>query len=432
MSIDVLDHRFDRLRGLSETDAVAERDTLITEARDLLRRSDDHLDPADEDRIAAIENDLEFLAHRHNTRQHIIELASRSGCVENGTTFDTSQDTTTRALQGAQTLTRDQNLTDWVHDNDRNAADIPPAGGFDSFLRGVVTGDWRGAEEVRALSEGISAAGGVLVPTPLAANVIDLARNQMQVIAAGAITIPMTSATLKVPRLVGEGAPAWRLENSPVTAGDLSFDAVTFTAKSLDRLVILSRELFEDSDPSAGDIISQSFAAQLALELDRVALRGSGVDPEPLGVRNTAGVTVTAHGTDGTAITDYDWLLDAQGTVLGNNFQPTAHIAAPRTATSLGKLKDTQGNYLTPPAQLLPILPSNQVPTNLAVGTSTDCSEIYTGAWSFLGIGLRTNFEIRFLQERYADTQQVAFLAHLRADVQVLQPKAITIDTGVR
>lgn len=295
-----------------------------------------------------------------------------------------------------------------------------------------MTGDWRGAEEIRALSEGTATAGGHLVPSPLAASVIDLARNASQVFAAGAQTVPMTAQTLKVPRLTGEGAPAWRNENAAVTAGDLTFDAVTFTARSLDRLVIMSRELFEDSDPSAGDVISQAFAAQLALELDRVALRGSGSAPEPRGVLNTSGVTVTTHGANGAAITNYDWLLDAAGTVLGNNFVPNAHIVTPRTVTSLQKLKDTQNNYLTAPQGLLPILPTKQVPATLTVGTSNDTSEVYTGQWNMLGIGIRTGFEIRFLQERYADNQQVAFLAHLRADVQVLQPGAFVVDTGVR
>jgi hypothetical protein len=45
----------------------------------------------------------------------------------------------------------------------------------------------------------------------------------------------------------------------------MTFDAVTFTARTLTRLIRLSRELFEDADPSAGDVISRSFAAQIAL-----------------------------------------------------------------------------------------------------------------------------------------------------------------------
>ena len=117
---------------------------------------------------------------------------------------------------------------------------------------------------------------------------------------------------------------------------DLTFDCVTFTARTLVRLVTLSVELFEDADPSSEDIIARSFAAQLAVELDRVALRGTGTRPEPRGVLNTSGVTITTHGANGADITRrYDWLLDAAGVVRGNGFEPTAHIQAPRTSTSL-------------------------------------------------------------------------------------------------
>ena len=203
----------------------------------------------------------------------------------------------------------------------------------------------------------------------------------------------MTVQTLKVPRLTGEGAPAWRNEDAAITVGDSMFDAVTFTARSLDRLVPMSWELFEDSDPSASDVIARSFAAQLALELDRVALRGTGTAPEPRGVLNTSGIVSTSHGANGTAISNFDWWLDAVGAVRANNFEPNAHIQAPRTSTSLSKLKETSTlAYLAPPASMLPMLPTRQIPITLTVGTWTDCSEVYTAQWDQLAIGIRTNF----------------------------------------
>jgi HK97 family phage major capsid protein len=309
-----------------------------------------------------------------------------------------------------------------------------PAPSFDKFLRGIATGNWDGAEHERALSEGTLTAGGHLVPTPLSTRVIDLARNATRVFQAGAVTVPMTAATLKLARLTGEGTPAWHAENAAITDADMTFDSVTFTARTLTRLVKLSVELFDDSDPSAEDVIARSFAAQVALELDRVALRGSGTAPEPRGVLNTSGITTTTHGANGAAITNYDFWLDAKGVVLNNNFEPNAHVQAPRSSTSLSKLKEATTNaYLAPPANMLPMLTTKQVPVNLTVGTSTDCSEIYTADWSNLLIGIRTNFQLLFLRERFlADNLQYAFLAFLRADVQLAQPSAFVVDTGVR
>jgi HK97 family phage major capsid protein len=332
-------------------------------------------------------------------------------------------------------LTREQSVEAWCQ---QRGLFEPPAEGerlsFDRYLRGIVTGNWDGAEHERALSEGTLTAGGHLVPTPLSSRVIDLARNATRVFQAGAITVPMTAQTLKLARLTGEGTPAWKAENAAITAADMTFDAVTFTARTLVRLVTLSVELFEDADPSSEDLIARSFAAQVALELDRVALRGSGTAPEPRGVLNTSGITTTTHGANGAAIANYDFWLDAKGVVMGNNFEPNAHIQAPRSSVSLSKLKEATTNaYLASPANMLPMLATKQVPINLTVGTSTDCSEVYTGDWSQLMVGIRTDFQLLFLRERFvADNLQYAFLAYLRADVQLAQPSAFVVDTGVR
>jgi HK97 family phage major capsid protein len=343
---------------------------------------------------------------------------------------------TTPAVPHEPVLTREQSVYDWC----QARGHFDPADqqlSFDRYLRGLVTGRWEGAEHERALSEGTLTAGGHLVPTPLSARVIDLARNATRVFQAGAITVPMTAATLKLARLTGENAPAWKSENASITDQDMTFDSVTFTARTMVRLIKLSLELFEDSDPSAEDVIARSFAGQVALELDRVALRGSGTPPEPQGIRNQTGVTITTHGANGALIataTAYDWHLDARGVVAGNNFDPNAHIQAPRTSTSLSKLREaTTSAYLAPPPNMLPMLTTKQVPINLTVGTSTDTSEIYTADWSQLMIGIRNDFRLIPLKERYlADNLQVAFLAYLRADVQLAQPSAFVVDTGIR
>jgi HK97 family phage major capsid protein len=335
-------------------------------------------------------------------------------------------------------LDRDQQVADWAQGRglfEPGAEDRPPS--FDRYLRGIVSGNWDGAAQERAMSEGTLTAGGHLVPTPLSARVIDLARNQMQVLRAGAVTVPMTAQTLKLARLTGEGTPGWKNEGATITAtADLAFDAVTFTARTLTRVVTLSAELFEDADPSSEDVIANSFAAQVALELDRTALRGSGSAPEPRGVLNTSGITTTTHGANGALITNYDFHLDAVGAVRNSNFEPNAQIQAPRTATSLSKLKEATTNaYMAPPAGLatIPRLNTKQIPINLTVGTSVDCSEVYTADWSQLMIGIRTDFRLLFLRERYlADTLSYAFLAYLRADVQLAQPAAFVVDTGVR
>jgi HK97 family phage major capsid protein len=331
-------------------------------------------------------------------------------------------------------LSREASVYDWLQQ--RGVFDQAEVEGlsFDRYLRGMATGQWEGAEHERALAEATVGAGGALVPAPLSARVIDLARNRTVVFRAGAQTVPMTSQTLALARLTSEGTPAWKSENATITAADMVFDRVTFTARTLVRTILLSVELFEDADPSSEDVIANAFAGQMAVELDRVALLGTGTPPEPRGVVNQTGVTLTAHGVNGTVITNFDWWLDAIGAVRAAGFEPNAHIQAPRSSTSLSKLKEATTNaYMAPPAGLLPMLTTKSVPITLTVGTSSDTSYVFTADWSNLLVGIRTDFTLRFLGERYlADNLQYAFLAYLRADVQLAQPTAFVVDTGVR
>jgi HK97 family phage major capsid protein len=341
--------------------------------------------------------------------------------------------TTTRDVPREPVLTREQSVYDWLQHRGAFDEQAEPLS-FDRYLRGMATGEWDGAPHERALAEGTIGAGGALVPAPLSARVIDLARNRTVVLRAGAQTVPMTAQTLALARLTSEGTPAWKSENAAITAADMVFDRVTFTARTLVRTILLSVELFEDADPSSEDVIARSFAGQMAVELDRVALLGTGTPPEPRGVLNQSGVTLTTHGANGAAITNYDFWLDAIGAVRAAGFEPNAHVQAPRSSTSLSKLKEATTNaYMAPPTGLMPMLTTKSVPITVTTGTSTDTSYVFTADWSNLLIGIRTDFRLRFLGERYlADNLQYAFLAYLRADVQVAQPTAFVVDSGVR
>jgi hypothetical protein len=64
--------------------------------------------------------------------------------------------------------------------------------------------------------------------------------------------------------------------------------------------------------------------------------------------------------------------------------------------------------------------------------TSTDTSEVYTGEWSNLLVGIRTGLRILFLSERFMDTMEYGFIAYLRGDIQLAQPAAFAVDLGVR
>ncbi|WP_321476886.1 phage major capsid protein [uncultured Paludibaculum sp.] len=307
------------------------------------------------------------------------------------------------------------------------------------YVKGLVTGNWQGAErELLAKTQGSVSNYTHLVPTPLSTSIIDRARGLSAVTQAGALTVPMDSSTLKMARITGDPSFGWKAENAAAAAGDMTFDAVTFKAQVLIGLVKLSMEVFEDAI-GLEEVIRNAFAQSIALELDRAALRGSGVEPEPKGIAETANIQTIDMGENGAALTNYDKFGQAVRMCADYNFTATAAIMAPRTAGVLDALKDTTGQPLRPPASWegLKKFSTTQIPTNLTKGTSNVASEAYVGDFSRLAFGMRTELMIEVSREA-SDAAGSAFRnlqvwirVYTRADVQVLQPKAFVLIDGV-
>ena len=316
---------------------------------------------------------------------------------------------------------------------------------LDKFLRGALTGSWRGAENEQRISNAMSgtssAAGGILIPTLLSSQIIDMARAQTRVLQAGAQIVPMESRTVDVPRWTQDPALAWRTENAIVGESDATVDKVTLDAKSLATVVKVSRELVEDTDISGA--LAAAFASALAAKLDQAALYADGTNGAPLGIKADSNVTKTSMGPNGASFTSWDQMVDAVGRLRDNNEEPTAVIMADRTARGLAKLKATgSGEYLSPPSYLdgLPRMATSGVPTNLTVGTSIDCTDVFTGDWRQLMFGIRTDLQITLLSERYMTNDaagspaggQYGFVAWWRGDIQAARAKAFGVITGVR
>ena len=308
------------------------------------------------------------------------------------------------------------------------------------FIKGAITGNWRNAElEQRAMSEGVLGAGGYMVPTPLAAELIDLSRNLSVLLEAGARTVLFDSQSLKIARVITDPVAAWKAENAAITKSDMAVDSVVLTARTLTALVPVSLELLEDA-PNASAAITEALAAGLALELDRAGLLGSGAGSEPMGIFNAAGVQSISMGTNGAALTNFSQLSQAVQKVWEANSTPTAAIYAPRTAGVLDRLADTTGQPMVPPPsfQELKRLVSNQVPVTQVQGTSgAVASCAFVGDFSKLIVGMRTNLTIQISSEA-GDASGSAFSslqywirAHLRADIALTRPNQFVKVVGI-
>jgi HK97 family phage major capsid protein len=310
--------------------------------------------------------------------------------------------------------------------------------GLGAYVRGVITGRWSGAEELRALAEG-STPGSYLVPTPLAGYHIDLVRNAAQIIRAGALTIPLESQTLKIARQTGDVTSAWKAENAAISFSDANFDVVTFTAQMLVAGTKLSIEVVEDA-PNIDAVVSQSIVKSLGLALDYAGLYGSGSANQPKGVRNQTNVIVTDLGTDGYTLVDFSKFSTGIATLMGNNFNgPFGVLYSARTAGRLDNLRDSLGQPMRQPDLVGAArkFVTNQIPDNLTHGGSSAASDAFIGQWDQCMVGLRTGMVMEISRVAADSTgsafsnTQVWVRAYLRADLQLAHPKAFNVLTGI-
>lgn len=290
-----------------------------------------------------------------------------------------------------------------------------------NFVVAMATGNRSHLSELekRALSEGTDSTGGFTVPEIVASQFIDRTRDTAVVMKAGAQTVPMTSDTLHMARLATglTPAPAWKLENDPITESMLTLERVTFTAHTLPILVKMSVELFEDST-NISEIVEREMSTYTANELDRVALVGSGTAPEPRGIANTAGVFT---GTLPVTPTNYDWLIDEAAKLWGANEDPNAFISATALAVTLAKLKATDSGQ--------PLLKPSALDGIRLFRTSAAGAKAFLGDFTQLMIGMRTSFRVevsRVAGDAFTNLQ-VWVRSYIRADVQVARPKAFDV-----
>jgi HK97 family phage major capsid protein len=170
---------------------------------------------------------------------------------------------------------------------------------------------------------------------------------------------------------------------------------------------------------------------------DLAGLRGSGTAPTPRGLLNQAGITTVPNGTNGASLSTirYANLLTAYQNILGANAGiPTAAIMAPRTLVGFAGLAASDNQPLQRPQLLQPMrfLSTTQIPVNLTVGTSNDCSEIYVGDFSRAFWAMREDVNVMASPDTAAATGEVEFFVHARMDFVVEYVQAFNVIAGVR
>lgn len=303
------------------------------------------------------------------------------------------------------------------------------------FLKGVA--NLRTSPGVsNALSTGTDPSGGYAVPGVLMPGILGALAPASSLLQAGAGIVTLEDGAKSYTTAAVDTIPtaAWRTEAGSLAVSDPAFRAVVATPRSLSFMFKVSRELLADA-VGLTEALNIAIGQAFAKELDRVGLRGTGTAPQPRGILNTSGIQSVTNGTNGAALAGYGNLFSAvQSLMAADAPMPGAAIMSPRSLVKLGGLMDSTGQPVAMPGMLQPVklIASSQIPDNLTVGSSTDCSEIYVGDFSRMYFAMRESVSIQLLTELYAGTGEIGFACHVRADVVLTYPAAFAVVTGVR
>lgn len=272
--------------------------------------------------------------------------------------------------------------------------------------------------ETRVLT---TSTGSELVPTDHRADLYVSALVAASVVRGlGARTLSGLTGNLSIPRETDSPAIGWVAENAGLSGDDANFDSVVLAPKHAGALTEYSRNMLLQSSPDVEALLRQMLARNLALAIDRAAIKGGGSN-EPLGVLATNGIqtvtsptTVFAGVAEAIEKADIENVGASRAIITTPGMRKNASLAVDRTARPYG---------LAVVFHNVPTSFSNLVPSNL--GGGTEHGLIY-GDWSELLIGIWSEIDILvnpFESTAYAKGN-VSVRAMATVDFAVKHPKA--------
>ena len=253
----------------------------------------------------------------------------------------------------------------------------------------------------RDLTVGTATAGGHLVATDLlSGSFIDLLRNRMVLTKLGAQSLTGLVGDIAIPRQTSGATAYWVAESGAPTESQAAFDQVGMSPSTVGAYTDISRKLLLQSSLDIEAFVKVDLARTLALELDRVGINGSGSGAEPTGIMHTTGIgSVADSGGNGSA-PDWGDVVDLWTEVAQDNAD-LGSLGFLTNTKVVGKLMTTEKASNTaqfvckdfPDANGFTALAgarcgvSNQVPSNLSVGSGSNLSALIYGNFSDLIYG---------------------------------------------
>lgn len=282
---------------------------------------------------------------------------------------------------------------------------------------------------LNALQEGTDSEGGYLVPDEYERTLVE-ALEEQNIFRSIAKVIQTTSGDRNIPMVVEKGEAYWMEEEEAFTESDIEFGQTSIGAHKVGTMIKVSDELLQDSVFDLPGYISKEFARRIGVKEEDAFINGDG-SGKPLGILAATGgaqVGVTAASkTDVTA----DELIDLYFSLKAPYRKNAVWIMNDATIAAIRKLKNADGTYIWQPGITAgapdtihgrPVYTTTAMP-QLAAGNKT----IAFGDFGFYWIADRQGRSFKRLNELFATTGQVGFLASQRVDGKLILPEAVKV-----
>lgn len=282
---------------------------------------------------------------------------------------------------------------------------------------------------VNALQIGTDSEGGYLVPDEYERTLVE-ALEEENIFRQLAKVIQTSSGDRKIPVVATKGTASWIDEEGAFTESDDSFGQVSIGAYKLGTMLKVSEELLNDSVFDLESYIAREFARRIGAKEEEAFFTGDG-SGKPLGIlAATGGAQTGVTAASATAVTA-DELIDLFYSLKSPYRRNAVWVLNDATIKAVRKLKDGNGQYLWQPSLVAgtpdtllgrPVKTSAYMPVAAAGAKS-----IAFGDFGYYWIADRQGRSFKRLNELYAATGQVGFLASQRVDGKLILPEAVKV-----
>nr|DAZ39489.1 MAG TPA: major capsid protein [Caudoviricetes sp.] len=280
-----------------------------------------------------------------------------------------------------------------------------------------------------ALQVGTDSEGGYLVPDEFERTLVQ-ALEEENIFRRLANVITTASGDRKIPVVASKGTASWIDEEGVIPESDDSFGQVSIGAYKLGTMIKVSEELLNDSVFQLEPYISREFARRIGNKEEEAFFIGDG-SGKPTGILAATGGAQLGVTTAGATAITLDEVLDLFYSLKAPYRNKSVFIMNDSTVKAIRKLKDGQGQYLWQPSiqagtpdTILnrPLFTSSYVPA-IEAGAKT----IAFGDFSYYWVADRQGRVFKRLNELFAVTGQVGFVATQRVDGKLILPEAIKV-----